>query len=91
MSELKWEEPPVRRTRQGSGKHAGIAAQLRAKPGEWAIIDLFDESARAAAMAYVIKTAKLRAYAPAGAYEAKGRTVDGEHRVYARFVGGAER
>jgi hypothetical protein len=32
----------------------------------------------------------LSAYVPFadGRYEAKSRTVDGEHRIYARYVGG---
>lgn len=37
-------------------------------------------------MAYGIRMAKIVAYEPAGAYEAQARTVDGQYRVYARFV-----
>ena len=41
-------------------------------------------------MAYGIRAAKIVAYEPAGAFEAQARTVDGEYRVYARFVIKAE-
>lgn len=50
-------------------------------------MDLRGSSRSAGGMAYGIRQAKLQAYAPAGTFEARARTVDGEHRVYARFVG----
>jgi hypothetical protein len=42
---------------------------------------------RAASSAQAIRSAKLAAYGPAGAFQAVARTVQGEHRVYARYVG----
>lgn len=88
MSELKYEDPPARRTRVGTGKHAAIVAELKAHPDEWAVIDTFDSASKAASMAWAIKSGiRMRTYSPPGAYEAMGRTVDGEHRLYVRYVG----
>ncbi|MFC8945943.1 hypothetical protein [Streptomyces rochei] len=69
------------------GAHQAIATQLRARPGQWAHVLTPPASGTATSMAYVIRAAKLTAYAPAGTFEAHARTVNGEHRVYARYVG----
>lgn len=88
MDEIVWEQPPQRRTRKGVGKHAAIAAQLKARPGEWACIDSFATTNAAASMAWTIRRGdRLPAYSPKGSFEAVARTVDGEHRLYVRYVG----
>lgn len=66
-----------------------VAAQLRATPGEWARIDTKQTKGAATARAQQIRTGSLRAFRPHGTFEAAARTVDGEHRVYARYVGQA--
>ncbi|WP_413800117.1 hypothetical protein [Streptomyces iranensis] len=76
-------------------KHHAIAAALKERPGEWAVVQRSVSAAGAGSTAQAIRTAKLAAYAPAGSFEAVSRTVkgengDGEHRIYARFVGGAK-
>lgn len=68
-------------------RHAAIAGLLRERPGDWARILTLPANNSAAAMAYAITAGKLTAY-PFGSFEAKSRTVDGESRVYARYVGG---
>lgn len=73
--------------KSGKGKHADIAEQLRAAPGEWAHIDTRPSGSAAACMAYQINTAYYKAYAPKGAYEAAARTVGGKHQVWARYIG----
>ncbi|WP_328739905.1 hypothetical protein OHA91_22895 [Streptomyces erythrochromogenes] len=81
-------EPLPKATEKGQwGINIAIAAQLRDHPGKWAYIDSKGSRASAGSTAYAIRTGKLRAYAPAGHYEAKARTVDGEFRVYARYCG----
>lgn len=70
--------------------HSLIAAQLRQRPGEWARIATRSTASNAASTAHSIRSAKLRPYAPAGAYEAAARTEDGVHSVHARYVGEAE-
>ncbi|WP_043470968.1 hypothetical protein [Kitasatospora sp. MBT66] len=72
-------------------KHSRIASALRARPGEWAVVHRADTVTRAASAAQAIRSAKLAAYGPAGAFQAVSRTVDTEHRVYARFVGDPRR
>lgn len=96
--EIVFEEPPEARRRGPSRlSHAIIAAQLRERPGVWAVIDKRATARSAASTANSIRTARNMAhYRPAGAYEAMSRTVPvktesgervKEFRVYARFVG----
>lgn len=88
--ELQWEEPPnVQRPSRGiSGEWQRVAAELRANPGCWAVVASGDpsESRRLSCVAANIKFARLRAFAPLGAFEAMLRTVDGVSNVYARAV-----
>lgn len=79
-------------TRQGGGhhrpsKHHKIAEQLRERPKEWARVHISASRSGADSTAHQIRVAILRAYSPPSAFEAKARTVDGQHRVYARYVG----
>ncbi|MET8627953.1 hypothetical protein ABZW30_30140 [Kitasatospora sp. NPDC004669] len=78
--------PPVAET-----KHGRISRVLRDRPAEWAVVQRAGSIARAASAAQAIRSAKLLAYGPAGAFEAVARTVEGEHRVYARYVGAPAR
>ena len=86
MSELKFEAPPSQK-RVTWGRHHEVARKLKAKPGEWAVVGVYNASNTAAAIARQVKRATLSAYEPAGAFEAISRTVDGEYRAYARYVG----
>lgn len=65
-----------------------VGATLRERPNEWARIGSYPSRSSAATIAYQInhgkKHARLFAY---GRFEAKSRTVDGECRVYVRYVG----
>lgn len=84
---------PLPHAQSGKGgrstKHTAIAAELKARPGEWARIETSTSPNAASSMANHISGARLKAYAPAGSFEAVSRTVDGEYRVYARYVGAA--
>ncbi|MGW7435673.1 hypothetical protein [Streptomyces sp. NPDC054849] len=81
-------EPLPQATTKGQwGINAAIADQLRTRPGQWAHIDSKGTRASAASTAYLVNNGRLGAYAPAGTFEAKSRTVDGEYRVYARYIG----
>ncbi|GLW53945.1 hypothetical protein [Kitasatospora phosalacinea] len=72
-------------------KHGRIASALQNRPGEWAVVQRATSISRASSAAQAIRSAKLAAYGPAGAFQAVARTVQtgrtAEHRVYARFVG----
>lgn len=83
---LTWEEPPP----VGQGvrtSYEDVARKLRARPGQWAIVAQYDKSRTAAGVANNIRKGISRHFRPEGHYEAVGRTVGGEHRVYARYVG----
>lgn len=92
MTEVKWEAPPPaanggKSIAASAERHRGLAQQLKDNPGEWAVVGTKETPALAGQNAYDIRKANLAAYRPAGSFEAVARTVDGEHRVYARYVG----
>lgn len=89
MVEIRFEELPGATGigRRPNGRHAQIAEALRERPGEWACIGVQDTARSAGSLAYAIRTGRLSAYLPAGAFEASARTVRREHRLYVRFVG----
>jgi hypothetical protein len=83
---IQWEEPPQSQT--GGGKYDELAEELRRNPGRWAKLGTYDTG-----QAANIRDGRLRAFRPAGAFEAvsrNGRT-DGEGRrqadIYVRYVG----
>jgi hypothetical protein len=68
-------------------KHEQIARKLIKRPDEWARVAVYTNRATMSSIAQGIKKATIKAYAPAGSFEAVGRTVDGKHGVWARYVG----
>lgn len=93
---IRFEEPPLHRGGNRNGgrenpKYRADAAALMSRPGEWAIVHAGGRRSLADGLAYQIKSGKIAAYRPAGAFEAMARTVDGEYRTYARYVGGVDR
>lgn len=95
MPDITFEEPPKGWPGAGTMAHNETAAQLRAKPGQWAVVGTLDTARMTAGLAQYIRGSKRGAYTPAGTYEAMARSVDvvkdgervREHRVYARYVG----
>lgn len=85
MNEIVFEEPPSRGPR-GAWAYE-VVRQLRANPDAWARVAAFDKAERASATAYAIKNGLNRAWGSKGDFEAAARKVEGEHRVYARYVG----
>ena len=85
-TELVWEDPP-----QGSNrtyhKHGPIAEQLKGRKGAWAKVAVCSSLRMARVMASTIRLAKAKPYEPRGDFEATHRAVDGEFRVYARYLG----
>jgi hypothetical protein len=87
---MRWENPPAARP----GRHASTKTQaekdadeLRKHPGEWALV----EKDAHAAKAYQVKAGKVKAYQPAGAFEAVIRSTPKHSkdrgRLYIRYVG----
>lgn len=88
---LTFEDPPETTRKAGrKGMHKEAAEELRSRPGEWAIVSAYATGTSAAAMARHIMSGAVSAYKPAGSFQATARTVGGEARVYARFVGESE-
>jgi hypothetical protein len=85
MSEITFEAPPS--PRRGDARHGSIAAQLRDWPDRWARVAAYSTPHGAWNTAYAIRNGRLRAYEPAGSFEAAARTVDGVHVVYVRYMG----
>lgn len=89
--EMVWEEPPrLPLEAAPRASHHALARQLRAKPGEWGRIGSYSSAESASATAYTVRHAKVTAWVPEGHYEAVARKVEGEYRVYARYVGGSD-
>lgn len=87
---VRFEEPAYEPFRRVESRQV-FADQLRARPGEWALLGRYVTGGVARQSAYEIRNAldpKDQPFAPAGAFEAEARTMFGEHRVYARYVGG---
>ena len=86
---VKFQDPPKTTGGRGSrGKHLEIASELRGRPGEWALV----MEGVAGSSPTMIRTGAIRAYTPAGAFDATARKrPDGKFDVYARFVGEVSR
>jgi hypothetical protein len=84
----EWAEPPP--SVHGKAKWPEILAPLIDNPGEWAIVRRFKQANGAGALASAIRQGRVSR--PQGTnvfdFEAISRTVDGEGRVYVRYVGG---
>lgn len=82
---LRWEEPPEQK---GGPVHdwRAIGEALRSRPNEWAMAVICRNSATAGSTALLIRRGRYDALG--SGFEAVARTVGGEARVYARYVGG---
>lgn len=87
MSDLRFDGPPPPRRVTPKGHHDAVAKQLRAKPRQWAIIGTYAHGGSSSAVAHQVRRGLIPSYNPAGTFEAQARNVDGEARVYARYVG----
>ncbi|KIF67582.1 hypothetical protein HY68_01365 [Streptomyces sp. AcH 505] len=89
MSEIHFEAPPPGRNggHQPATDHRAVAATLRERPGEWALIRRAGTQGSAGSTARLIKRGALLSYAPPGSFEAVSRAIDGEFRIYARYIG----
>lgn len=65
-----------------------FAAALRERPRVWALLGKYGTPGMAGQTAYLIRRSLKPGFTDGG-YEAESRTLFGEYRVYARYVGGA--
>lgn len=87
--QIEWVDPPTSKGGVAPAfDHRAFAAALRANPGKWAKVPRdFATPATASSVAASIKGGRAKAFAPAGAFAAVGRTVGGKPVVYACFTG----
>lgn len=88
---IRWEDPPPRDPRGGSrfapppqSKYAALAAELRARPGRWALIFAGTKN-KATSLATIIRLGQVPPFVRG--FEAVKRAVDGRSCVYARYIG----
>jgi hypothetical protein len=84
---VQWEAPPPRRWGAVHDWQA-IAKELKAWPGEWALVAVCASQTTAASTARYIRAGKYKPLS--SGFEATARTVDGEARIYARYIGEAK-
>jgi hypothetical protein len=79
-----WENPPEAPKKRKV--LAREAAELRAHPGQWGVVDEYPQGDNhKAQVALMIRTGRFVAFRPDGAFEAVSRTAEGTTKVYARF------
>ena len=78
---IKFQDPPPSATRRGL--HEKIAAKLRKRPGEWALIQHMSSTHNVD----MIQRGRVKPYQPAGSFEATSRKRDEGYDIYARYVG----
>jgi len=87
MEEMTWQEPPNPvRYKRNSIDWATISDNLKANPGEWAVVA---HDVNPSVVTHIRK-GRLKAFSPAGDFEAsgQGRNDDGYTKdLYVRFVG----
>src|SRR3954471_13743324 len=92
-SGIVWEAPPAAARSSRSLPHpqlAAFAAALRSRPGEWALYPRPLSSGSCTVTQQVIKQGQRSKWTPAGTFDATVRTVDGQRRLYVRYIGEAE-
>ena len=89
MTEVTWKEPPERRVR-----FENEAAQMRANPGKWLVLQVFprEQYATARGMGNSVKIGRYAALRPDGAFETRTAVEANSNgdlvvNVYARYVG----
>lgn len=97
MSDPVFEQPPNMSRRNTSRRdvprvdHAAVAAELRARPGQWAKVQHYITRKNALTVAWKIRHGAYpdsnSRYAPPGAYDATVADIDGEHWLYIRYTG----
>lgn len=91
---IRWEQPPApaqsaRPYTTRRSKLAPLADELRAQPGQWAVV--FEGSAgQATGMATHIRLGQMACFAPSGDFDATTRRSNGVTTTYARYVGDGE-
>lgn len=92
---LRWEDPPPSKNASNkSGRPPisawnGVADELRAERGRWAVVYSGDKST-ALNVRKSVSEGRLACFRPIGDFEACLRSREGVHTLYARFLGDGE-
>jgi hypothetical protein len=95
---IKWADPPKsggapkpKPPTVGDDPDQWVTAELRARPGVWALVGRVATHSQACSVVNRINGGRSPAWAPAGLFEAVSRAADdGGRYVYACFKGGTE-
>ena len=80
---VRWQDPPAR----GRDRYANAAAELKANPGQWGVVQEVDES-KSTNSSYIRKA--LVSVLGEGNVEVREAAIDGGKRaVFARYTGSA--
>lgn len=82
--ELHWEEPPSQR--QAPAKYGHIFEAVKERRGDWARVDI-PGLKNPSNFAANTRSGRVQGSKPAGSFDAVTRMVDGERRLYIRYVG----
>lgn len=66
-----------------------VGKELKARPGEWRHVATYFGGNSGRSTAYQIRTGRNRSLAAIGTFDARFEMVDGEPRVYVRYLGDA--
>ncbi|MFJ4828434.1 hypothetical protein ACIP79_00610 [Streptomyces sp. NPDC088747] len=84
---VRFEDPPAPRRGVPRADHKAAAEELRGLPGMWGFVTAYQAQSAAAQAASNIRNGDAQAYQPKGAFDATSRTVNGEYRLYVKFIG----
>lgn len=85
MDEIRWEDPPSATAATRRGYWVPLLEPLMDQPKRWAIVATKETQSNASSTAANLRFRVVKV--PPGRWEFVSRTVDGEHRVYARYLG----
>jgi hypothetical protein len=81
---FRFEDPPPAKDRRGFEE---TAQKLKEKPRTWAVVAVYSDRSNAGTLSQRIRQGRNKAWQAPGDFDSVVRTVDGQHRVYARYLG----
>ncbi len=82
--EIRWEDPPIVQAGRPY-RWVQVLIPLMDHPKRWAVVETRDSNEKARSTVNSLKHGRFKI--PPGRWEFTNSTVDGEHRVYARYLG----
>jgi hypothetical protein len=85
MTDIRWEDPPDPARPRWAGRWVEKLQPLMEHPKRWAVVDTRDGSENARTCVNNLRSGRIKT--PPGQWEFLFRTVEGEFRVYGRYLG----